>query len=182
MVTVVCYTNIQLQYTHLVSTLRVLRLVEFIPKVRRILWTVIRSLEVINVWQSRPCYQIWALEVSWLEKCVLFAKNCHLLTSSCWPIEVVLAAWAPQYGVECVQLGRPWRIIVNIFPFPPSPCCCMHYHTQLAPWIENTKASICALNRLSHCYVDFHDYKKQPQLWKLLADPHLCLGVSLVSC
>ena len=35
----------QLLYSHIVSTFRVLRLIEFIPKVRRLLWTVLRSLE-----------------------------------------------------------------------------------------------------------------------------------------
>ena len=35
----------QYSHTHIVSTLRVLRFIEFFPKVRRILWTVLRSLE-----------------------------------------------------------------------------------------------------------------------------------------
>lgn len=39
----------QLPLSHIMSTFRVLRLLRFIPQVRRILWTVINSLEVCAV-------------------------------------------------------------------------------------------------------------------------------------
>ena len=42
----------QFRYAHFASTFRVLRLLRFIPQVRLIMWTVVKSLEVIELMAS----------------------------------------------------------------------------------------------------------------------------------